>query len=164
VRQAAALRAAALRAARSDSLSGVACDPPPPRLIHVTAPRAGNSFLHNQDGLFLLDKEASRRREELGRFETMDEVVESIWREVLLAPEEDRAVYRKCPASPMVKVTAPIAVAIDVLDLLDRDFYNRGRIMPTHDNVVKALQFERTLNTYRRKKGYLAAITFGQKS
>ena len=53
-----------------------------PRLIHVTAPRAGNSFLHNQDGLFLLDREASLGPGQLGRFERMDEVVDAIWQEM----------------------------------------------------------------------------------
>ena len=132
-----------------------------PRLIHVTAPRAGNSFLHNQDGLFLLDKEASRQR--TTRFQTMDEVVDTIWKEMLEEPLEDLPYYRPSPASPMVKVTAPLSLAMDVLDLLDRDFYNRARIMPTHDNVVKTLQFQRSLNDHRRTSGALQAITYGPK-
>ena len=134
------------------------------RLIHVTVPRASNSFLHHQDGLFLLDRKASQRRLELGRFETMDEVVDGIWRWIDdVVPERRRLYYRPFPASPMVKVTAPVNVAMDILDLLDREFYNRGRIMPTHDNVVKSLEFLRSLNTHRRNKGSLPAITLGPK-
>jgi FRG domain len=134
-----------------------------PRLIHVTAPRAGNSFLHNQDGLFLLDREASRGREKLGRFEKMDEVVDAVWQEMLTEPIESLPYYRASPASPMVKITAPLSLAMDVLDLLDRDFYNRARIMPNHDNVVKTLQFQRSLNDHRRSAGEYAAITYGPK-
>jgi hypothetical protein len=63
----------------------------------------------------------------------------------------------------MVKITAPVSLAMDVLDLLDRDFYNRARIMPTHDNVVKTLQFQRSLNDHRRRTGEYAAITYGLK-
>jgi hypothetical protein len=137
--------------------------PPRARLIHVTAPRAGNSFLHNQDGLFLLDKEASQRRGESQRFQPMDEVVDEIFQEVTSAAQSRLTMYRPCPASPMVMITAPRALAMDVLDLLDRDFYNRGRIMPTHDNVVKALEFERELNKHRRSTGELSAITLGPK-
>jgi len=148
VRQAAALR---VRTGRK------------PRLIHVTAPRAGNSFLHNQDGLFLLDREASRARAALNRFETMDEVAAGIEREMREEPLDELPYYRPGPASPSVKITAPIALAMDVLELLDRDFYNRARIMPTHDNVVKTLQFQRTLNDYRRQTGEYAAITYGPK-
>jgi FRG domain-containing protein len=134
-----------------------------PRLIHVTAPRAGNSFLHNQDGLFLLDREASRRRKQSGRFETMDEVVDAVAEEMLTHPTEELPYYRPSPASPMVKITAPVALAMDVLDLLDRDFYNRARIMPTHDNVVKTLQFQRSLNDHRRTRSNYQAITYGPK-
>ena len=146
-------QAAALRVRHGDK----------PRLIHVTAPRAGNSFLHNQDGLFLLDREASQRWATLNRFETLDEVVHAIHREMLEEPLDGLPYYRSSPASPSVRITAPIALAMDVLELLDRDFYNRARIMPTHDNVVKTLQFQRTLNDYRRTTGQYAAITYGPK-
>jgi FRG domain len=148
VRQAAASRARAGKRAR---------------LIHVTAPRAGNSFLHNQDGLFLLDREASHRRQLLNRFETLDQVVQAIHDEMVGPSLDDLPYYRPSPASPSVKITAPISLAMDVLDLLDRDFYNRARIMPTHDNVVKTLQFQRALNDHRRTTGQLAAITYGPK-
>ena len=133
------------------------------RLIHVTVPRAANSFLHHQDGLFLLDREASKRWGELGRFETMDEVVDGIWRWVERAETDEQHYYRQFPASPMVKVTAPVGEAMEILDLLDREFYNRGRIMPTHDNVVKTLEFLRSLNTHRRNRGSLPAVTLGPK-
>jgi len=134
-----------------------------PRVIHVTAPRAGNSFLHHQDGLFLLDLKASERRMETGRFETMDQAVDEGW---LLLQKSDPAklrYFRPCPASPMTMITAPANLAMDILDLLDREFYHRARIMPTHDNVVKALQFLRQLNSHRRKNGALSAVTLGPK-
>lgn len=65
-----------------------------PRLIHVTAPRAGNSFLHNQDGLFLLDREASQRWETLNRFEALDDMVNTIHDELLLERLDDLPYYR----------------------------------------------------------------------
>jgi hypothetical protein len=46
---------------------------------------------------------------------------------------------------------------------LDREFYNRARGMPTHDNVVQALKFERMLNAHRRNQDILPAVTFGPK-
>ena len=63
----------------------------------------------------------------------------------------------------MVKITAPVSLAMDVLDLLDRDFYNRARIMPTHDKVVETLRFQRALNDHRRTRGELQAVTYGPK-
>jgi hypothetical protein len=129
-----------------------------PRLIHVTAPRADNSFLHHQDGLFLLDQDAGRRRREAGRFQPMDVAIEEIAQEVQTVPPDRLRYYRPCPASPMVMVTAPTALAMDVLDLLDREFYNRARIMPMHDNVVKSLEFHRSLNAHRKATGRDPAI------
>jgi hypothetical protein len=129
-----------------------------PRVIHVTAPRADNSFLHQQDGLFLLDQDAGRRRREFHRFEPMDVAIEEIARDVQSAPQDKLRYYRPSPASPMVMVTAPRALAMEVLDLLDREFYNRGRIMPTHDNVVKSLEFQRALNAHRKKTGTNTAL------
>jgi hypothetical protein len=135
------------------------------RLLHVTAPRAANSFLHHQDGLFLIDTMANSRRAKLGRFETIDEAVEETFRciEQRVASNDAIRYYRRCQASPMVMITVPVELAMDVLDFLDREFYNRARIMPTHDNVVTALKFERTLNAHRRKQGALPAVTLGPK-
>jgi hypothetical protein len=133
------------------------------RLIHVTAPRAGNSFLHHQDGLFLLDRQATSRRAETGRFEPMDEVVDAVFRYVEGEEPKRRRYYRRCPASPMIKITAPVEAAMDILDLLDREAYSRARIMPNHDNVVTTLRFLRTLNAHRRARGAHAAVTLGPK-
>jgi hypothetical protein len=133
------------------------------RLIHVTAPRASNSFLHNQDALFLLDRKVSERFRQTGRFETIDEAVAHTERLVQSLDKSKLRYYRPSPASPMISVTAPIELAMDILDLLDREFYNRARIMPTHDNVVQALKFERMLNAHRRNQDVLPAVTFGPK-
>jgi len=132
-----------------------------PRVIYVTAPRADNSFLHHQDGLFLLDQEASLRRHADGSFEPLDEAIDDIYREVQ-SSSSTLEYFRPSPASPMVMVTAPRELAMDVLDLLDREFYNRARIMPTHDNVVKALAFHPVLNDHRRKTGATQAV-YGKK-
>ena len=93
----------------------------------------------------------------------MDEVVDAIWQEMLAEPIENLPYYPPSPASPMVKITAPVSLAMDVLVLLERDFYNRARIMPSHDNVVKTLQFQRSLIDYRRTTGECAASTYGPK-
>jgi hypothetical protein len=132
-----------------------------PRVIYVTAPRADNSFLHHQDGLFLLDQEASLRRHADGSFEPLDVAIDDIHQEVQLSGST-LEYFRPSPASPMVMVTAPREVAMDVLDLLDREFYNRARIMPTHDNVVKTLAFHPVLNSHRRKTGATQAV-YGKK-
>lgn len=132
-----------------------------PRVIYVTAPRADNSFLHHQDGLFLLDQEASLRRHADGTFEPLDMAIDDIYREVQ-SSSDALEYFRPSPASPMVMVTAPRELAMDVLDLLDREFYNRARIMPTHDNVVKALAFHPVLNAHRRKTGATQAV-YGKK-
>lgn len=133
------------------------------RLIHVTAPRASNSFLHHQDALFLLDRKLSDRFRQTGRFETIDEAVMHTECLIQSLDASKLRYYQPSPGSPMVKVTAPIELAMDILDLLDREFYNRARIMPTHDNVVDALKWERTLNAHRRSRGMLPAVTFGPK-
>jgi hypothetical protein len=132
------------------------------RLIHVTAARASNSFLHHQDGLFLLDLKASKRWRELGRFETIDQAVEESWK-VVETHAGGLRYYKRGEGPAMIKVTAPVEVAMGILELLDREFYHLARIMPTHDNVVKALKFLRTLNAHRRENQQMPAVTLGPK-
>ena len=55
----------------------------------------------------------------------------------------------------MVKVTAPVGEAMEILDLFGCEFGNRDRIMPTYDTVVKSLPLQRSLNPNRRPGGRL---------
>jgi hypothetical protein len=104
-----------------------------PSIIWVTASRAENTFLHQQDALFLLDLEADSRSPKPPSLETA----------ILDAPQ--RSGLEPPPEPQMVKLLLKHNHAADILRLLWKEFYHPARLMPTYDNVVATLEYRREL-------------------
>lgn len=104
-----------------------------PSIIWVTASRAENTFLHQQDALFLLDLEADNRSPQPPDLETA----------ILEAPS--RAGLAVPPNPQIIKLLLNHKYAADLLRLLWNEFYHPARLMPTYDNVVATLEYRRKL-------------------
>lgn len=102
-----------------------------PSVIWVTASRAENTFLHQQDALFLVDLDAERRDAP-----ELEAAILAAPRRAGLGPPEDPSVIR---------LIVPSALDADVLRLLWNEFYHPARLMPTYDNVVATLEYRRAL-------------------
>lgn len=103
-----------------------------PSVIWVTASRAENTFLHQQDALFLLDLEADTRPSPP---DLKDAVLDAPGRAGLDQPS----------APQIIRVLLPRTFAAEVLRLLSNEFYHPARLMPTYDNVVRTLELKREL-------------------
>jgi hypothetical protein len=103
-----------------------------PTVIWVTASRASNTFLHQQDALFLLDLDADTR--------VPPPDLESA---VLAAPERSGV---SPPDEPLViRVLLPVVHAAAALRLLWNQAYHPAKLMPTYDNVSLTLEYKRAL-------------------
>lgn len=104
-----------------------------PSIIWVTASRAENTFLHQQDALFLLDLEADSRSPRPPNLETA--IIDAPQRSGLETPSEPQ----------IIKLLLSHNHATDILRLLWNEFYHPARLMPTYDNVVATLEYRREL-------------------
>ncbi len=104
-----------------------------PSIIWVTASRAENTFLHQQDALFLLDLEADSRSPKPPDLETA--ILEAPSRAGLIDPFEPQ----------IIKLLLNRDYAAELLRLLWNEFYHPARLMPTYDNVVATLEYRREL-------------------
>lgn len=106
----------------------------PPRVIMVTAPRSENAFLHHQEGFFVVDLESDR-----AGYPDFETVLQKVREEVVAAGHEswDRA--------PIVKLELAWKHVPETLARLWNEHYNIARLMPTHDNAVRALEDHRAL-------------------
>jgi hypothetical protein len=103
-----------------------------PSIIWVTASRASNTFLHQQDALFLLDLDADSRP-----------FPPDLERAVIAAPERAGL---QAPAEPLVVQLVLAASQIsEVLRLLWNEAYYPAKLMPTYDNVALTLEYRRAL-------------------
>jgi len=107
-----------------------------PKVIWVTASRAANTFLHNQDALFLLDLEADRTPSRPGVPPDLEDTL-------LRAPQ--CAGLQPFDEPALVRLSLPVAEAPAVLKLLWTEEYHPARLMPTYDNVVATLEYQRSL-------------------
>jgi hypothetical protein len=105
-----------------------------PRLIIISAPRASNSFLHHQDGFFLLDLDTDARG-----YPPLERAYEDVLEELRQAK---RTIYED---PPLKKLMLPYSQVPQMLALLADEFVNIARIQPTPDNVVQALRDNQTL-------------------
>jgi len=103
-----------------------------PSVIWVTASRASNTFLHQQDALFLLDLEAERRDFP----PDLEDAIASAPHRAALPPSKDPTILRLMLSREHVP---------DLLRLLWNENYHPARLMPTYDNVVRTLEFRREL-------------------
>ncbi|MBL9128548.1 MAG: FRG domain-containing protein [Verrucomicrobiales bacterium] len=104
-----------------------------PSVMWVTASRAANTFLHQQDALFLLDLRADERPVSPPRLEDA----------ILAIPEAARIPAPGLP--PILRVLLPTSEAMAVLRLLWAEFYHPARLMPTYDTVAKLADYRRWL-------------------
>ncbi len=104
-----------------------------PSIIWVTASRAENTFLHQQDALFLLDLEADSRSPKPPNLETA--ILDAPRRSGLETPSEPQ----------IIKLLLNYDHAANILRLLWNEFYHPARLMPTYDNVVATLEYRREL-------------------
>lgn len=103
-----------------------------PSVIWVTASRSTNTFLNQQDALFLVDLEAEKRASP----PRLEQAIQEAPRRAGLPPRTEPIITR---------VLLPGAMDIDVLRLLWNEFYHPARLMPTYDNVVATLEYRRAL-------------------
>ena len=105
-----------------------------PSVIWVTASRATNTFLHQQDALFLLDLDADARH--------------SPDLEVAVREAPKRAGI-SCPGENLViRILLPVSEAPAALRLLWNETYHPARLMPTYDNVTATLEYRRELGLF----------------
>jgi len=100
-----------------------------PRVGRVHVPRAGNLFLHVQEGFFLFDADPGK-----GEAKPLDRVIEEM---------RTAAQGGECAGSgnsPVRRVTAPIDCAPEVVHLLAAEGIDKAHMMPTLDNVVQQLE------------------------
>jgi hypothetical protein len=103
-----------------------------PSVIWVTASRAANTFLNEQDALFLLDLEAESR-----------EFPPDLEHAVVAAPDRAKLDF---PTEPIViRHTLAYRHADELLRLLWNENYHAARLMPTYDNVVQTLEYRRAM-------------------
>jgi hypothetical protein len=100
----------------------------------VTVPRAQNGFLHAQDGVFLLDRNAYVAGNPPTRME-----------QVFLAWEHALKGKGSLSANDylVMAVTAPVSEAEAVLRILWDEGVDEASLMPTYDNVVRHLERQR---------------------
>lgn len=104
-----------------------------PTVMWVTASRATNTYLHQQDALFLLDLLADQRTRRPPRLE---DALKDIPRFAKLPQPVD---------PPVIRILLPARKAKDVLRLLWNEFYHPARLMPDYDNVASLAQYRRWL-------------------
>ncbi len=96
------------------------------RLQKLTVPKHELDYLHAQDSLFIYDSGADIHFIKNGKWPTIESVILSDY--VFLAE------------SPLLKITLPSSQAGELVRLLWAEGITRANIMPTYDNVTKALK------------------------
>jgi hypothetical protein len=99
-----------------------------PRIILISAPRAKNTYLHNQEGIFLLDLESDQRG-----YPAMEHAIDEVSEEVRQQGNDRFA------SDQVIKIEMAWRYAPETLSLLWNEFYHVARLQPTFDKVVQAL-------------------------
>ena len=100
-----------------------------------------NDYLRSQGGLFLYDEKANAKFLENGEWQPLDKAIESCWTD-------------KSAEIPFMKVTAPISIAAEILQLLFYERITPAHIMPTLDSVAETVLYYQHLferNSINRK-------------
>lgn len=105
-----------------------------PTVMWVTASRAANTYLHQQDALFLLDLLADKRKIRPPRLE--DALLEVPRLAKLTKPVDP----------PILRVLLPASQSKELLRLLWNEFYHPARLMPTYDSVANLANYRRWLD------------------
>lgn len=105
-----------------------------PRVILVTAPRARNSYLHNQEGFFLLDLQADDRN-----YPSLENAILSIQSDLV------NKGYNQYRTEQILKLQLSWNHVPELLALLWFEFYNIAKMQPTLDKSREALKDHRDL-------------------
>ncbi len=105
-----------------------------PRLILVTAPRALNTFLHQQDGFFIVDLAADQHD-----YPPLERAIEDVQSTMVSAGHDQFA------GDVLVKIELEWSHVPRALAHFWNEFYSMARVEPTYDMVVKALEDHRLL-------------------
>ncbi len=114
------------------------------RIRELNVPRASNAFLRAQHGLFLVNKDITRRwnssappslEEAIGEVGDYWERQDGFW-----SPTEKATLL-----PPVLKVQVSVACAKGFLTILHRRGITAAHLMPVYDGVVKALEMIRTI-------------------
>jgi hypothetical protein len=111
------------------SVSTASMSGSPPRIIVVTAPRAENSYLHYQDGFFLLDLQADQHG-----YPPLEDTIEDVQREMLSIGRNEFS------ADQVYQLRLSWNQVPQLLAFLWNEQYNIARLQPTHDKAVQALK------------------------
>ena len=113
-----------------------------PRIIMVTVPRAVNTFLHQQDGFFLVDLEADSKN-----YPPLEEAIEAIYLDL---PESEKNNFS---SDVVIKLELEWTYVPEVLNILWNEFFHGARLQPTYDKSVEALEDYRALNWCPTEEG-----------
>lgn len=106
------------------------------RVILVTAPRARNSYLHNQEGFFMIDLQAENYS-----YPPLDDAILDIQKELVAKN------YTQYQSDQIIKLQLSWNFVPELLALLWLEFYNIAKMQPTLDQSVQALKDHRDLFT-----------------
>jgi hypothetical protein len=114
------------------------------RVRVVQVPRGGNSYLHAQHGLFLIDKTINETW--AASVPPLDVVIEQSAADALGRHGFWRSPYSQNEILPAVtSITCPQDQALDVLKRLNAEGVTQAHLMPDLSGVFKALELIRTL-------------------
>ena len=99
------------------------------RMILVSAPRAVNSYLDRQDGLFMLDLATDKYQ-----YPPLESVIDTMKKELLSAGDTR---YR---GDQVIQLTLSWKQVPELLARLWNELYNISKLQPTHDKAVQALK------------------------
>lgn len=104
------------------------------RVILVTAPRAKNSYLHNQEGFFLMDLQS-----DVNNYPPMEDVIKTIQMDLL------KKGHNHYQSDQIIKLQLSWKCVPELLALLWLEFYNIAKMQPTLDKSVEALKDHKKL-------------------
>jgi len=104
------------------------------RVILVTAPRARNSYLHNQEGFFMMDLQVDYHN-----YPPLEDAITLIQKELVTKG------YSQYQSDQIIKLQLSWNFVPELLALLWFEFYNIAKMQPTLDKSVQALKDHKDL-------------------
>ena len=98
------------------------------RVRAVIAYGGQNTYLRSQAGLFLYDNDANRHYLDNGCWPDLEDSIAAMWN----GPEDEL---------PLVKITAPVELAADILRILFFERITPAHLMPTLDSVAETVKY-----------------------
>ncbi|WLD12115.1 FRG domain-containing protein [Planctellipticum variicoloris] len=105
-----------------------------------------DDYMLNQEGCFVLLKQAARFRSSIGEWPTLERVLELFVDRINAGEDSDAqrwpivAAREPCPFPLLRKVELPHSETRKLAELLEREGISLAHLMPTFDNVARTLQ------------------------